>query len=116
MAVTLRVYDAGEKYAHCADRYSLYYPTPRNKVKDWGYKGIYLGFGFSENEICEYSHGECKIGVGVDFFGGKKIKRQTLPTHVQKWIDNMEKAYNKAIKTDTEEGWEEFNEMVAEYW
>lgn len=112
MAVTLRVYDAGKRYEHYVDRYSLYYPTPRNKVAEWGYMGMYLGFSFSnDGRITKCCHSECKRGVGIDFFGGKKVKRETLPTHVQEWINKLEKAYNKALKENTEEAWEEFNEM-----
>lgn len=109
MAVTLRVYDAGKKYENYPDRYSLYTPTPRNKVKDWGYMGIFQGFNFSVNSITKCTHDECKYGIGLDCFLGKRIKRDTLPIHVQQWIDKQEQLYNKAIKEDTQQAWDNYN-------
>ena len=43
MSVTLRVYDTAKrnkKYKNYIDRYCLYVPTPRNKIKDWGFMGM----------------------------------------------------------------------------
>ena len=40
MAIALRVYDSGKKYKNYIDRYCLYVPTPRNKIKDWGFMGM----------------------------------------------------------------------------
>jgi hypothetical protein len=42
---------------------------------------------------------------------GKKIKRDTLPKHVQEWVEYMENTYNKALKEDTEEAWDEWNRV-----
>ena len=111
MAVTLRVYDAAKRkkmYENCIDRYSLYVPTPRNKVKEWGIMGMFLGFSFSDKGIIRCCWGECKHGVKTMNLG-KKIKRDSLPKHVQKWIDTMEEKYNRAVKEDTEEAWEQWN-------
>lgn len=94
--VTLRVYDGGKRY-DASDRYTLYYPTPRNKVAEMGCKGMYVGFNFTKEDIIQYCHGECKFGVGIDFFGGKKIKRETLPMHVQEWINRVEKEFNEIV-------------------
>lgn len=47
MSVTLRVYDSAKrnkKYKNYIDRYSLYVPTPRNKVKEFGYVGMFWAF------------------------------------------------------------------------
>lgn len=109
MAVTLRVYDGGKNFT--VDRYTLYYPTPRNKQKSWGYAGMGLGFSFNDSQIVKCCHNECGIGIGIDYFPGKKIKRETLPLHIQKWIKKEEDAYNKAIRLDTQEAWDEFNEL-----
>lgn len=109
--ITLRVYDSAvrnKRYADYVDRYSLYVPTPRNKVREWGYMGMYLGFSFSDTTITRCCWGECRQGIS-SMNMGKKIKRDTLPLHVQQWVDRMEKAYNRVLKENTEEAWEEWN-------
>lgn len=106
--VTLRVYDAAainKKYENFVDRYSLYVPTPRNKVGEWGFMGIFLGFSFTDNHITRCCWDECKRGI-ISMNLGKKIKRETLPLNVQKWINKMEKLYNKALEEDTEDAWD----------
>ena len=111
MAVTFRVYDAGKcnkKYENCIDRYSLYVPTPRNKVKSWGIMGMFLGFSFSDKGITRCCWCNCECGVKTMNLG-KKIKRESLPKHVQEWIDTMEEKYNRALKEDTKEAWNEWN-------
>ena len=113
MSVTLRVYDSAKrnkKYENYIDRYSLYVPTPRNKVKEWGIMGTFLGFSFSDKGITRCCWDECKKGVAFMNLG-KKIKRDTLPKHVQEWVENMENTYNKALKEDTEEAWDEWNRV-----
>ena len=108
--ITLRVYDSAsvkKEYATCTDRYTLYVPTPRNKVREWGYMGTYLGFSFTDEVLIKCCWGECENGVRTMSLG-RKVKRETLPMHVQKWIDKLEKAYNKAITENTEEAWEEW--------
>ena len=94
MAVTLRVYKAGKKYDGCVDQYSLYYPTPQNKVNDWGYKGVYLGFSFSQDGIIKCTHEELSAGSKVDACLGKKVKIESLPQHVQDWITEEQKSFN----------------------
>lgn len=110
MAITLRVYDSGKKYKDFADRYALYVPTPRNKVREWGFMGMYLGFNFNEEgkTIHRECWGDCKNGIKTMSMG-KKIKRDTLPLFVQEWVNGMEEAYNKALTEDTEEAWEAWN-------
>ena len=108
MAITLRVYDSGKKYKDFADRYALYVPTPRNKAKEVGYVGMFLGFSFSDKGITRCCWDECRHGVKTMNLG-KKINRDSLPKHVQKWIDTMEEKYNRAVKEDTEEAWEQWN-------
>lgn len=108
--ITLRVYDAAannKKYVDFIDRYSLYVPTPRNKVAEWGYTGIFLGFSFGNNTIQRCCWTECRLGV-ASMNLGRKVKRETLPIDVQLWINKMETIYNKALKEDTEEAWEEW--------
>ena len=109
--ITLRVYDAAannKKYENFFDRYSLYVPTPRNKVAEWGYAGVFLGFSFDNNTIQRCCWDECKLGV-ASMNLGRKVKRETLPKYVQEWVNRMETIYNKALKEDTEETWEEWN-------
>jgi hypothetical protein len=113
MSVTLRVYDSAKrnkKYENYIDRYSLYVPTPRNKVKEWGIMGTFLGFSFSDKGITRCCWDECKQGVAFMNLG-KKIKRDTLPKHVQEWVEYMENTYNRALKEDTEEAWDEWNRV-----
>jgi hypothetical protein len=113
MSVTLRVYDAAKrnkKYEDCIDRYSLYVPVPRNRVKEFGYAGTFLGFSFSDSGITRFCWDECRKGVAFMNLG-KKISRDTLPKHVQEWVDKMESTYNRALKEDTEEAWEEWNRV-----
>lgn len=108
--VTLRVYDSASVRKECAtyvDRYSLYVPTPRNKIKEWGIRGLYLGFSFSDKGITRCCWGECTYGIQTMSLG-KKIKRESLPKHVQQWIDTMEEKYNRALKEDTAEAWSEW--------
>lgn len=110
MAITLRVYDSAKrnkKYENYIDRYSLYVPTPRNKVTEWGYMGMFLGFSFSDKWITRCCWDECRQGVASMNLGAK-VKRDALPKHVQEWVEKMEKAYNKALKEDTEEAWDEW--------
>lgn len=109
--VTLRVYDSAsvkKEYETYVDRYSLYVPTPRNKVKEWGLMGMLLGFNFNEESINRCNWCECSRGVQTMNLG-KKIKRESLPQHVQQWINTMEDKYNRAVKEDTAEAWEEWN-------
>ena len=102
--VTLRMYDSNKSVA---DRYCRYVPTPRNKVREWGFMGMYLPFSFNESGIIGYSWGECKNGVKSANLG-KKIKRETLPTHVQEWVNGLELKYNRALTEDTDDAWEEW--------
>jgi hypothetical protein len=109
--VTLRVYDAAKrnkKYEDYIDRYCLYVPIPRNRVKEFGYVGTFLGFSFSDERIIKCYWDECEYGVAFMNLG-TKIKRESLPKHVQKWIDTLEKKWNRALKEDTEEAWNEWN-------
>ncbi len=108
--VTLRVYDSAsirKEYATYVDRYSLYVPTPRNKVKEWGIMGVFLGFNFDEKGITRYCWGECRHGVGTMNLG-RKVKRDALPKHMQEWVDKMEKFYNRALKENTIKAWEDW--------
>jgi len=110
MAVTLRVYDAAKRskeFENSVDRYSLYVPTPRNKVKEWGFMGTFLGFSFGDKGITRCCWDECRNGVSSMNLG-KKIKRESLPKHVQEWVDHMESTYNKALNEGTEEAWEKW--------
>ena len=110
MSVRLRVYDSAKrnkKYENYIDRYSLYVPIPRNKVKEFGYVGMFLGFSFSDKGITRCCWDECRKGVAFMNLGAK-VKRDTLPKHVQEWVKNMESTYNKALKEDTEEAWDEW--------
>lgn len=84
MAIALRVYDSVKKYKNYIDRYCLYVPTPRNKIKDWGFMGMFLGFSFSDKGITRYCWNECRQGVAFMNLGAK-VKRDTLPKHVQEW-------------------------------
>ena len=108
--VTLRVYDSAslrKEYETYVDRYCLYVPTPRNKVKEWGLMGMFLGFSFNDNQIVRCCWDECKYGVKTMKLG-KKIKRDQLPKNVQEWINEKERLYNKALKENTLKVWEEW--------
>lgn len=109
--VTLRVYDSAslkKEYATYNDRYVLYVPTPRNKVKEWGIMGMYLGFSFTDKQIIRCCWEECNDGVKSMNFG-RKVKRESLPNHVRTWVESMEKVYNNALEKDTNEAWDEWN-------
>lgn len=69
--------------------------------------GIFFGFSFTEKGITKCSWVECSHGVGTMNLG-KKIKRESLPQHVQQWINTMEEKYNRALKEDSEEAWVEW--------
>lgn len=115
--VTLRVYDAAarnKKFADYLDRYSLYVPVPKRFVKDFGYRGAFLGFSFHGDEthghITRCCWDEAKNGLySVNL--GRKVKRETLPTYVQAWVNEMEKVWNKATTEDTEDAWEAWNKI-----
>ena len=104
--VTLRVYDAGAKWG--VDRYTLYVPTPRNLVPIWGYQGMGLGFSWGKETITRCCWFEVQYGV-MYYNLGKKLRRNELPAHVQKWVKKMEDTYNKALTLDTDEAWEEWD-------
>ena len=103
--IHLRVYDAGDKWG--VDRYTLYVPTPRNQILDCGYMGMGLGFSFSDTTITRCCWSEFVHGVTYAHLG-KKVKIETLPTHVQEWVKKMEDTYNKALSLNTDEAWEEW--------
>lgn len=105
--VTLRVYDSK---VDVADRYCLYVPTPRNKVKEWGNMGIYLPFNFNidNKTITRYAWGECVNGVASMNLGHKK-KIDTLPKFVREWIKKNETLYNRALTEDTLTAWNDWN-------
>ena len=108
--VTLRVYDSAatnKEFTDSVDRFSLYVPTPRNKVREWGIMGMFLGFSFGKETITRCCWDECRNGVAAMNLG-RKVKRDTLPLHVQKWVDKMEKFYNRALKENTIEAWEDW--------
>ena len=101
--VTLRVYDSK---VDVADRYCLYVPTPRNKVKEWGVMGIYLPFNFNidNKTITRFAWGECVNGV-ASMNLGHKMKIDTLPKFVREWVKKNEETYNHALKENTDEAW-----------
>ena len=105
--VTLRVYDSK---VEVADRYCLYVPTPRNKVKEWGNMGIYLPFNFNidNKTIIRFAWGECVNGV-ASMNLGRKMKIDTLPKFVREWIKKNETLYNRALKEDTLDAWNDWN-------
>ena len=111
MSVTFRVYDAAltnKVYENFVDRFSLYVPYPRNKRKEYGnLYGIFLGFSFNERDIIKCCWEECKYGVKYHDLG-RKVKRETLPLHVQKWVSKLEKTYNDYLKNATAENWEKW--------
>lgn len=111
MSVTFRVYDAAltnKKFEHVPDRFSLYVPYPRDKRKEYGnLYGIYLGFSFNEKFIIKCCWDECKYGVKY-YNLGRKISRETLPLHVQKWVSKLEKTYNDYLKCSSAENWEKW--------
>lgn len=106
--VTLRVYDS--RRDDVADRYCLYVPTPRNKVKEWGVMGIYLPFNFNigNKTITRFDWGECVNGV-ASMNLGRKMKIDTLPKFVREWIKKNEETYNRALKENTDEAWNDWN-------
>ena len=112
--VTLRVYDSAsirKEYETYVDRYSLYIPTPRNKVKEWGVMGVFLGFNFDDKSVTRYCWCDCRGGI-KSMNLGKKIKRESLPKHVQEWINTIEEKYNRALKEDTAEAWAEWDKAT----
>ncbi len=107
----VRVYDGAmgkverHQYKGYVDRYSLYFPCPKKWQKEEYKKsgkvitGHYLGFSFSEDgeyinrciwDEWDLSHGRCDNL-------GKKVKIETLPKPVQKWIRGYEKRWNDLI-------------------
>ena len=104
--ITLRVYDS--KFKGYVDRYSLYIPTPRNLKAEWGYDGIGIGFSWSQvhDSLIRCDHFECPHFSQMNL--GRKVKRETLPAFVQKWINKMEKLYNDALNLDTDAAWKKW--------
>lgn len=97
METKLKVYKAGKKYDGYLDQYSLYYPIPRKKVKESGYKGVILGFSFGEHYITKCTHDEFPAGFDIQACLGKKVDIKTLPEHVQEWIAKEEKEWQETI-------------------
>lgn len=96
---TLRVYDS--KKEGFVDRYSLYYPTPKAKQKDWLTKGATLDFSFSEDQIITCCHTEIGLEVPISVLG-KRVKIDTLPKHVQDWIAKEQAEWDLDVKCLTD--------------
>ena len=92
--VSFVIDDGGKKY-QSGDRYSLYFPTPRNKRKEWGIKGQYIGFNFNDDTIYRY---DCGCANTTNFYMGKKVKIEDLPKHVQEWVMAEQENYNNVIR------------------
>ena len=122
----LRVYDAARgsrdrhKFENYPDRYALYFPHPKKWIKDdlesYGehITGDYLNFSFSEGgkTITRCCWDEWNLRNGLCDNLGKKVKIESLPEPVQKWINGYEIAYNDLIKNpedeDAIERWESY--------
>lgn len=99
----LRVYDSGKDLV---DRYSLYFPYPKKRVIDYYHEygvyitGDYLLFSFSDDgesiNRCGWDSWDLKYGYCSKL--GKKVKTETLPKPVQKWIEGYEKLWNNLLK------------------
>lgn len=108
----LRVYDSARgskdrhQYENYPDRYSLYFPHPKKWQKE-NYEefgehitGDYLSFSFSNDgktiTRCVWDEWNGRNGLCDNL--GKKVKIETLPLPVQKWIRGYEVVYNNIIK------------------
>ena len=124
--MTLRVYDGARgskerrQYEGYIDRYSLYFPYP-NRWKTETYKkygehisGEFLGFSFSKNgsNINRCCWNQWNLRDGNCGGLGKKVKINTLPEPVQKWIHGYEIAWNNLINNPEDEdvikAWEDY--------
>lgn len=101
--LTLRVYDGAARNKQCAewhDRYVLYFPYPKEWVEN-GHVADFLAFSFNEDALykritrCYWDEWYRKDGYADRL--GKKVKIDTLPQHVQKWIAGFEKAWNDYV-------------------
>lgn len=113
---TLRVYDAAglkKEYAGYQDRYSLYFPYPDKWVEN-GHVGDFLAFNFTEDEtrphITRLYWDEWHRRNGYVRLG-KKVKIETLPEYVQKWIKGFEKVWNDYINNE-----DPFDEEIRQAW
>lgn len=122
----VRVYDGarGKKerhqYENYVDRFALYFPHPK-KWQEETYKkhgeritGDYLCFSFSEDgkSITRCCWDEWNLRHGHCDTLGKKVKIETLPEPVQKWIAGYEKRWNDLITHEDDEkvkkAWENY--------
>jgi hypothetical protein len=110
--LTVRVYDSASKrkeYEYSFDRYSLYFPYPKEWIKD-GHVGDYLGFNFFDNgnfarRVC---WGEWNLKYGYASNLGKRVKLEELPPNIQRWVKNFEEKWNNYINNpdDPDIKWE----------
>lgn len=99
--LTIRVYDSASKrkeYESFFDRYSLYFPYPKEWIKD-GHVGDYLGFNFSSdgNSVQRCCWGEWNLKYGYASNLGKRVKLEELPPSIQRWVKAFEKKWNDYI-------------------
>ena len=122
----VRVYDGARgrkerhQYENYPDRYALYFPLPKKEQED-GYKnlgvhitGHYLSFSFSTDgkNITRCCWDEWNLRNGRCDNLGKKVKIETLPEPVQKWIRGYEVVWNNILKDEDNEeyqkAWEDY--------
>lgn len=122
----VRVYDGARgrkerhQYENYPDRYSLYFPYPKKwqeeMYKEYGehISGDFLCFSFSENgeTINRCNWDEWNLRNGLCDSLGKKVKIETLPEPVQKWIRGYEVVWNNILKDEDNEeyqkAWEDY--------
>lgn len=119
---TIRVYDSGKKFMGHPDRYVLYFPYPKEWIRDnkyaispVGYEhvGDFFAFSFGDKTIQRCYWGEWCRKDGYASNLGKRVKIDTLPKHVQKWIRGYQKVWTDYINHPDEEwsrkAWEKYN-------
>lgn len=110
--MTLRIYDAGKKYA---DRYTLYFPYPKWMQKLEKSFAYYFGFSFHNDGRKIYIRKFCSDIADKPFVYynmGRKVQLSTLPKEVREWIEKLQKVWNVLCKESNQNNhkiWDAWN-------
>ena len=109
--VKVKIYDAGPRYT--IDRYTVYFPVPKQMIDKLGYKGVYLGCSPSTFDgrlirCCwDCVMKEERINRKGLYFG-RRVKLKSFPAPFKEWIEDAAKVWDDAVTKDTEECWKKW--------
>lgn len=112
----VRVYD-DKRASKLEGNYTLYFPVPKHLQIQFGMKAF--GFAFSCNtNYCDYYQVYESLEFPNGLHGvniGKAFRREDLPQFMQRKINDIEFAYNTAIKFNDDYYWNFFNKCLKDF-